>query len=81
MIKGDAKRSQIVNWLCELSENFKLNLRTMHSAVYVFDMCLGKERYSQDKYTALAAVCLLIASKIEELEYNVPKARYYITCS
>jgi hypothetical protein len=53
----------------------------MHSAVWLFDICLGKEEFAPERYQALIVVCLFIASKIEELEYNMPKARYYVNCS
>ena len=40
-VEEDPKRNGIVNWVCELSETFKLNLRTMHTAVSLLDKVLA----------------------------------------
>lgn len=53
----------------------------MHTAVALFDSCLEKEEFWPGQYQAVAVICLFIASKTEELEYYVPRAKHFISVS
>ena len=42
---------------------------------------LTTQHFDLSRYQQVAVACLLIASKNEELEYNVPKTRYFVKSS
>jgi len=60
-------RRTIVEWMFEVRLELDLRSETLHSAVTYFDRTLSKIPICRAQFQALAATCLWIASKIEEV--------------
>src|SRR5581483_6102979 len=60
------KRTGIVDWIVDICTNQKLNQRTIHLAIMLMDKYMIISELDFDHLSGIAAVCLLIATKIEE---------------
>ncbi|KAL9992304.1 putative cyclin domain-containing protein [Helianthus debilis subsp. tardiflorus] len=59
-------RGVLVDWLVEVSVEYKLEPDTLHRTVYLIDMFLSKNYIERQKLQLLGITCMLIASKYEE---------------
>jgi len=74
-------RALYLDWMMEISEDFGFKRDTFHFAVNYFDRYLIKKRFSVKKsqLKLLSSSCLLIASKLEEIQ--IPRAEEYVNSS
>ncbi|CAL0335288.1 unnamed protein product [Lupinus luteus] len=63
-------RGILVDWLVEVSEEYKLGLDTLYLSVYLIDWFLSKCYVERQRLQLLGVTCMLIASKYEEI--NAP---------
>ncbi|KAE9621330.1 hypothetical protein Lal_00023623 [Lupinus albus] len=63
-------RGILVDWLVEVSEEYKLGLDTLYLSVYLIDWFLSKRYLERQRLQLLGVTCMLIASKYEEI--NAP---------
>lgn len=70
-------RAQTVDWMMEISEDFGFKRDTYHIAANYLDRYLEKSLFivPRESLKLLASTCLLIASKIEEIQ--IPRAEEY----
>ena len=62
-------RSILINWMMELCQDLKFKRQTFHSAVWFLDQFLVKSsRIKRTKLQLIAITCLMLASKLEEIE-------------
>lgn len=73
--KHIAYRRVLVDWMCELGEVFRIQKTTMHVAIGYLDRILQDVSVSRARLQLVALCCLLIATKYEEAEENVPSVR------
>lgn len=64
-------RGILVDWLVEVSEEYKLVTDTLYLTVYLIDWFLSKNYIERQKLQLLGITCMLIASKYEEI--NAPR--------
>ncbi|XP_061365072.1 cyclin-A2-4-like [Gastrolobium bilobum] len=64
-------RGILVDWLVEVSEEYKLVPDTLYLTVYLIDWFLSKNYIERQKLQLLGITCMLIASKYEEI--NAPR--------
>ena len=66
----------MVDWIFELGEKTKQRLLTTHLAVAYLDMLLQDDKVHDKINTeVMPLVCLLLASKFDELDDNIPLIR------
>ncbi|XP_076937866.1 cyclin-A2-1-like [Bidens hawaiensis] len=59
-------RGVLVDWLVEVSVEYKLEPETLYLTVHLIDMFLSKNYIERQKLQLLGITCMLIASKYEE---------------
>uniref|UniRef100_A0A0R0IQ59 B-like cyclin n=1 Tax=Glycine max TaxID=3847 RepID=A0A0R0IQ59_SOYBN len=64
-------RGILVDWLVEVSEEYKLVTDTLYLTVYLIDWFLSKNYIERQRLQLLGITCMLIASKYEEI--NAPR--------
>ncbi|MED6161091.1 hypothetical protein PIB30_057488 [Stylosanthes scabra] len=64
-------RGILVDWLVEVSEEYRLGLDTLYLTVYLIDWFLSRNYLEREKLQLLGITCMLIASKYEEI--NAPR--------
>ncbi|GMI78065.1 Cyclin A2;4 [Hibiscus trionum] len=60
-------RAILVDWLVEVSEEYKLVPDTLYLAVYIIDWFLSQNYIERKRLQLLGITCMLIASKYEEI--------------
>ncbi|XP_054783221.1 cyclin-A2-4 [Prosopis cineraria] len=60
-------RGILVDWLVEVSEEYKLVPDTLYLTVYLIDWFLSKNYIERQRLQLLGITCMLIASKLEEI--------------
>ncbi|CAH1422573.1 unnamed protein product [Lactuca virosa] len=60
-------RGVLVDWLVEVSEEYKLVPDTLYLTVYLIDSFLSQQYIERQKLQLLGITCMLIASKYEEM--------------
>ncbi|KAE9588037.1 putative cyclin [Lupinus albus] len=60
-------RGVLVDWLVEVSEEYKLVPDTLYLTVYLIDWFLSKNYIERQRLQLLGITCMLIASKYEEI--------------
>nr|XP_043617613.1 cyclin-A2-1 [Erigeron canadensis] len=60
-------RGVLVDWLVEVSVEYKLELDTLYLTVYLIDLFLSQHYIERQRLQLLGITCMLIASKYEEL--------------
>ncbi|KAL8230369.1 hypothetical protein R6Q57_000147 [Mikania cordata] len=60
-------RGVLVDWLVEVSVEYRLEPDTLHHTVYLIDSFLSKNYIERQKLQLLGITCMLIASKYEEM--------------
>ncbi|KHN88874.1 Cyclin-B1-2 [Toxocara canis] len=60
-------RVRVVDWISHHHANFCLKLETLHLAVSILDRLLCVVKFPRSKGEAIAAVALMIASKVEDV--------------
>ncbi|KAJ4832708.1 hypothetical protein Tsubulata_035192 [Turnera subulata] len=60
-------RGILVDWLVEVSEEYKLVPDTLYMTVYLVDCFLSQNRIERQRLQLLGVTCMLIASKYEEI--------------
>ena len=65
-------RRILVDWLADIQLKFRLQAHTAHVAVMYMDRIIQSCTVPRDSLQIVALVCLLIASKYEEREIDVP---------
>ncbi|KAI4329290.1 hypothetical protein L6164_021573 [Bauhinia variegata] len=60
-------RAILVDWLVEVSEEYKLVPDTLYLTVYLIDCFLSKNYIERQRLQLLGITCMLIASKYEEI--------------
>ncbi|CAL0324142.1 unnamed protein product [Lupinus luteus] len=64
-------RGVLVDWLVEVSEEYKLVPDTLYLTIYLIDWFLSKNCMERQRLQLLGITCMLIASKYEEI--NAPR--------
>ncbi|KAK7261874.1 hypothetical protein RIF29_28197 [Crotalaria pallida] len=64
-------RGLLIDWLVEVSEEYKLVPDTLYLTVYLIDWFLSKNYIERQRLQLLGITCMLIASKYEEI--NAPR--------
>ncbi|KAJ1404061.1 Cyclin-like [Sesbania bispinosa] len=64
-------RGILVDWLVEVSEEYRLGADTLYLTVYLIDWFLSKNYIERQRLQLLGITCMLIASKYEEI--NAPR--------
>lgn len=60
-------RSILVDWLVEVAEEYKLTSDTLYLAINLLDRYLSEKFVTRGTLQLVGIVCLLIASKFEEI--------------
>eukprot|EP00468_Gymnochlora_sp_CCMP2014_P001994 CAMPEP_0167743712 /NCGR_PEP_ID=MMETSP0110_2-20121227/2166_1 /TAXON_ID=629695 /ORGANISM="Gymnochlora sp., Strain CCMP2014" /LENGTH=1116 /DNA_ID=CAMNT_0007628109 /DNA_START=100 /DNA_END=3450 /DNA_ORIENTATION=+ len=60
----DEKRSVLINWLSELSQDKKLSQDAYHVAIQILDLVIDRVQISLADFQNVGMCCLLIASKV-----------------
>ncbi|XP_020086962.1 cyclin-A2-1-like [Ananas comosus] len=60
-------RSILIDWLVEVSEEYKLVPDTLYLTVYIIDRFLSQNYIERQRLQLLGITCMLIASKYEEI--------------
>ncbi|KAF6167958.1 hypothetical protein GIB67_020528 [Kingdonia uniflora] len=60
-------RGILVDWLVEVTEEYKLTPETLYLAVYLIDRFLSFNRIERQRLQLVGITCMLIASKYEEI--------------
>ncbi|CAM9413969.1 unnamed protein product, partial [Scytosiphon promiscuus] len=60
-------RSVLVDWICEVCDQFKLSSRTLFQAVDLIDRSLSAFDVPRGKLQLLGCACVVLASKYEEI--------------
>ncbi|KAG2374356.1 hypothetical protein C9374_010926 [Naegleria lovaniensis] len=64
-------RFTVVNWMIEMHQKFQLNNATLFLAVNLLDRFLSLQDVPLKSLQLLAATCMFVAAKYEELQYPV----------
>lgn len=64
---SQSMRGILVDWLVEVSEEYKLVPDTLYLTVYLIDCFLSKNYIERQRLQLLGITCMLIASKYEEI--------------
>lgn len=70
-----SSRRYIVDWLAAIWEEKKLSTMTRHLAITLLDFLMDGMDIDQKQLNLIAVACLLVASKFEEAEINIPRAK------
>ncbi|GJQ11442.1 hypothetical protein GpartN1_g3233.t1 [Galdieria partita] len=72
-----ACRPLLLEWICDICVELELTPETLHTAVYLLDSFMFKQKLDYQFLQALSCACILVAGKItgkqEEREQNVPR--------
>lgn len=71
-IQGDINenmRAILVDWLIEVHYQYNFKRKTLFQAIYILDLYLSKKTIERIKFQLLGIACLLIASKVNEIDY------------
>lgn len=60
-------RRIVIDWLVEVTDEFRVKPQTFHMALIIMDKYLSVEKIVRKDLQAVSIVCLFIASKIEEI--------------
>ncbi|KAE8728226.1 Cyclin-A2-1 [Hibiscus syriacus] len=63
----ESMRAILVDWLVEVSEEYKLVPDTLYLTVYLIDRFLSRDYIERKRLQLLGITCMLIASKYEEI--------------
>lgn len=74
-------RRIIVDWMCEVGEEYKLSPLTIHCAVRYLDRVLSSLDVAKNRLQLVAMACILIAAKFEEAEEIIPTLCELNECS
>jgi len=74
-------RRIIVDWMCEVGEEYKLAALTIHNGVRYLDRVLGVTDVPKNRLQLVAMACVLVASKAEEAEDVTPTLAELNECS
>lgn len=77
-------RGILINWIIEVSQEYKLSQETLYLSKKIIDHVLGIEEIPRQQLQLLGIVSLLLASKYEDVETPPIKTFAYIsdgTCS
>ena len=74
-------RRTIVDWMCEVGEEYHLSALTIHCAVRYLDRLLGEADVPKNQLQLVAMACILVASKYEEAEDVIPTLIELNECS
>lgn len=64
-------RCILIDWLTEVSEEYRLNLATYFLAVKYMDIVLRSMPLTSNQFQLLGCVCILLASKLEEIQVHL----------
>jgi len=71
-------RRALVDWIFEIGEKLKQRVLTIHLAVVYLDILIQDEKVFEGfKQEVLSITCLLLASKFDELDDNIPLIREF----
>jgi hypothetical protein len=65
-------RRVLVDWMCDLGNEFELQFSTTHVAILYLDRILQVNQFSRQKLQLVAMCCCAVAAKFEEAEERVP---------
>lgn len=68
-------RQVVAEWMIDVAEFFNLHPTTTHAAIAYLDRLQPNEKFSRFEWQMLAISCLLISSKYNEREEDVPSLR------
>lgn len=71
-------RSILVDWLVEVSEDYKLAADTLYLSIYYVDRYLSLKPIISSQLQLLGIACMLLASKMEEVYAPAVKEFIYI---
>jgi hypothetical protein len=74
-------RRIIVDWMCEVGEEYKLSPLTIHCAVRYLDRVLSTLDVAKNRLQLVAMSCILIGAKFEEAEEVIPTLAELNECS
>jgi len=74
-------RSIIVDWMCEVAEEFKLNPYAVQLSVHYFDLVLQQVKVKKSQLQLVAMCCTLLAAKFYGPEERVPSINDLNACS
>jgi len=74
-------RRVIVDWLCEVGDEYQLSPTTVHMAVHYLDRILGSVDVAKKQLQLVSMCCILIAAKYEEKDDHVPSVEDLNQCS
>ena len=60
-------RTIIVDWMCEVAEEFKLNPYAVQLSVHYFDLALQRVKVKKSQLQLVAMCCTLLAGKLTHL--------------
>lgn len=63
------KRIELIDWIVEECINYDFSYYTMHLAITIMDKYLFANYKERSNFKHIAIVCLVLASKIEEVKY------------
>ncbi|GJD10381.1 Cyclin-A2 [Galdieria sulphuraria] len=69
-----AYRPLLLEWICDVCMELELTPETLHTAVYLLDSFMFKQKLGYPFLQVLSCACILVAGKQEEREENVPGA-------
>lgn len=76
---GLRMRGILVDWLIEISDEYKLNGSTLHLAVKLVDRALDHIVIRSSQLQCLGCACMLIAGKIEEIKSLTTEDFVYVS--
>jgi hypothetical protein len=65
-------RRYLVDWMCDVGEQFRLHNTTVHVAILFLDKVFRTATISRSQWQLIATACLTIAAKYEEAEEHCP---------
>eukprot|EP00242_Pyramimonas_sp_CCMP2087_P011226 CAMPEP_0198213612 /NCGR_PEP_ID=MMETSP1445-20131203/28966_1 /TAXON_ID=36898 /ORGANISM="Pyramimonas sp., Strain CCMP2087" /LENGTH=287 /DNA_ID=CAMNT_0043888279 /DNA_START=314 /DNA_END=1177 /DNA_ORIENTATION=- len=74
-------RAQLVGWMIDVCEQFKLRLTTANVAVTYLDRVISQQRLPRPSTELVALACLVVAAKFEEEEEAIPNMIMFASCS
>ena len=67
----------LIDWIFEIGEKLKQRSLTIHLAVAYLDILMHQPSFDQTQQDVQALTCLLLASKFDELDDNIPLIREF----
>jgi hypothetical protein len=65
-------RDVVVAWMFDVCDYFDLHITTKHMGVAYLDRLQPNEKFTRFEWQILAICCIIIASKYNEMEEDVP---------